>query len=249
MKAVFRFLKAWSAIVLITGPVGLFTTVLLLLGVPGTVCHRLVSRAWGKWILRGSGIALQVRGMEQIDLRRSYVFLYNHMSYFSFFAIAAAFPLQWRGILRKELLYIPFSWVFYRAGHIFLNLRDRSRAIQSIDKAAGCIRKGISVFIAPEGRRTGPSELAPFKSGGFILAIRAGVPVVPVTFLEDRLGTRPPWHFVPRLIRITVCEPIATTGLSLSDKDQLKEQVRTRILAAFEAEREAVGIGSSAASP
>ena len=236
MRHAFRFIRAWLAIIIITGFYGLLATLMLMVGFSGRFCHRVCGQRWGKWILRCSNVELKIQGLEKVDLNAPYVYMYNHMSYFLFFAIAAAFPCQWRGILRKEFLYIPFCWVFYRAGHIFLNLRNPQGSIRELEKAAGQIRDGISVFISPEGRRSGPDKLAHFKSGGFILAVQAGIPIVPITFLEDQQRTRPPLHRTPHVIRLIIHEPISTSGFTLADKEYLKGQVKERIQAGFNAE-------------
>lgn len=100
----------------------------------------------------------------------------------------------------------------------------------SIERAADSIRAGNSFLIFPEGTRSRTSELLPFKKGGFIMAIKAQAPIVPVAISGGRDAMRKgSWFVRPVMCRIRIGEPVATAGMTLDDRDQLIDTVRARI--------------------
>src|SRR5690242_6506149 len=142
----------------------------------------------GLW-LRLSGVRVEVRGLEVLDPKQTYVFVSNHRSYLD---TAAMFIYTGRriGLLaKKELLKVPVLGV----GMGFVNViaidrSNRESAIRTTDAAAERIRSGISFGVFVEGTRAQPGELLPFKKGAFYMARAAGVPVVPVRSEERRVG-------------------------------------------------------------
>jgi 1-acyl-sn-glycerol-3-phosphate acyltransferase len=106
----------------------------------------------------------------------------NHQSNFDILALLAKMPRQIHWIAKKELFEIPvFGPSMRRGGYIPLDRGDGRKALQSMDEAAATIHQGKSVVLFPEGTRTQDGNLLPFKRGGFILARKADVPVIPVT--------------------------------------------------------------------
>ena len=100
----------------------------------------------------------------------------------------------------------------------------------SIERAAESIRAGNSFLIFPEGTRSRSSDLLPFKKGGFIMAIKAQAPIVPVAISGGRDAMRKgSWFVRPVLCRIRIGEPFETAGTSVDDRDQVIEVVRARI--------------------
>jgi 1-acyl-sn-glycerol-3-phosphate acyltransferase len=109
--------------------------------------------------------------------------------------------------------------------------RDRREAsMASIERAADSIRAGNSFLIFPEGTRSRTSELLPFKKGGFIMAIKAQAPIVPVAVSGGRAAMRKgSWLVRPVMVDVRIGEPVATESYTLDDRDQLIEVVRARI--------------------
>ncbi len=100
----------------------------------------------------------------------------------------------------------------------------------SIERAAGSIRAGNLFLIFPGGTRSRTSELLPFKKGGFIMAIKAQAPIVPVAISGGRDAMRKgSWFVRPVMCRIRIGEPVETKGLNVDDRDELIETVRARI--------------------
>jgi 1-acyl-sn-glycerol-3-phosphate acyltransferase len=119
------------------------------------------------------------------------------------------------------------------AGYIPIDRSDRRAAIRSLQTAAETIRKGTSVMIFPEGTRSLDGNLRDFKKGGFVLAVDAGVPIVPV-IIRGTFSIMPKSGLRIRRgrVRVKVLEPIETEGYTRKNKDELSQLIRDRMLAA-----------------
>jgi len=196
------------------------------------------ARRWVHWILASCGIEIECSGVESFDPSRPYVFMANHRSVFDVAAIVATLPVPFRFVAKRELTWIPvFGWALRLGGHVIVDRRRRDRSVRSLERAAERIRRGTSVIIFPEGTRGESDQLGEFKSGGFHLALRAGVPVVPVSVSGSRRIT--PKHSLrieSGRIRVHYGAPIATQHRALDDRSALKEEVRRAILLHLEAD-------------
>lgn len=197
-----------------------------------------VARAWARTLLKVSGVVVNVDGLERIDPQASYVFISNHLSYMDTPVALAHIPAQFRFLAKRGLFQIPFLGTHLsRAGHIPVPREDPRAAVKTMQQAAETIqRKKISLLIFPEGGRSQDGELQAFKEGGAYIAIRAGVPVVPLALM----GTREVLPFGagvvnPGRVRLRILEPIETAGLTLKDRGALTE--RLRVLISEELER------------
>ncbi len=143
-------------------------------------------KPWSSLILKTCGIKVHLEGAENLP-EEPCVIMFNHQSYFDVFAFAATLPIDWRAVMKRGLSRVPFfGWVARATGHYFV-LRDSSiKSFQEIEKVSERIRSGPSVLIAPEGTRSLDGKLLPFKRGGFVLAMRTGVPVIPMAILGGR---------------------------------------------------------------
>lgn len=138
------------------------------------------ARFWGRLGIRLAGVQVTVSGSEQLP-EGPIVVMSNHASNFDILALQGFFPRPLSWIAKKELFDIPiFGRSMRHGGYIPLDRGDGRQALKSMQEAADQIRGGKSVIIFPEGTRTRDGRLLPFKRGGFLLAARAGVPVVPV---------------------------------------------------------------------
>lgn len=139
------------------------------------------ARFWGRLGIRLAGVRVSVSGSDHLPAGPIIV-MSNHASNFDILALQGFFPRPLSWIAKKELFQIPiFGQSMRYGGYIPLDRGDGRKALKSMDEAADQIRGGKSVIIFPEGTRTRDGKLLPFKRGGFLLAARAGVPVVPVT--------------------------------------------------------------------
>lgn len=192
-----------------------------------------VARAWARTLLRVSGVAVRVEGLEQIDPQGSYVFVSNHLSYMDTPVALAHIPVQFRFLAKRGLFQIPFlGQHLSRAGHIPVPREDPRAAVKVMQTAAETIqRKKISLLIFPEGGRSHDGELQPFKEGGAYIAIRAGVPVVPLVMIGTR-GVLPFGSGVVQAGSVTlrILKPIDTRELTLKDRSGLTERLRRMLL-------------------
>ena len=196
-----------------------------------------LARVWARLLLWGSGIRVRVEGFEHIDPQGSYVFASNHLSYMDTPVVMANLPMQFRFIAKSGLFKIPLLGTHLgQAGHIPVHRGDPRASIKTMQTAADVIQKrGISMLIFPEGGRSHDGVLQPFKEGGAYIAIRAGVPLVPIALIgTDRV--LPFGSGTPRTGRVTlrVFPPIETTSLTLKNRQELTERVRELIVEALE---------------
>ena len=120
--------------------------------------------------------------------------------------------------------------VMVAGGFVPVEREKKEASMASIDMAADSIRAGNSFLIFPEGTRSPTSALLPFKKGGFIMAIKAQAPIVPVAVSGGRESMRKgSWLVRPVLVDVRIGKPIETSGYTLDDRDQLIEIVRARI--------------------
>jgi 1-acyl-sn-glycerol-3-phosphate acyltransferase len=147
----------------------------------GRLFH-LNNRFWARGVLLICGLRLSVRGLERLDFSHNYVYVSNHASLFDIPAVVAGIPDQIRIVYKKELEKIPlFGWGLKWGSYIGIDRRNKAGAMKSIEEAAEKIRRGASVLLYAEGTRTLDGKLQPFKRGAFNLAVKSGVPIVPLT--------------------------------------------------------------------
>jgi 1-acyl-sn-glycerol-3-phosphate acyltransferase len=187
---------------------------------------------WSRWVLKGAGTPVVVEGRERIPTGGPVVYASNHSSMFDIWALSASLPGSVRFVAKQELTRIPlFGNAMLAAGHVAIDRTNRARAMDAYAQAAATIRdRGISTVVFPEGTRSRTGDLLPFRNAPFGLAIAAGVPLVPV-YVHDtfRILPKGAWRLRPRPIRIFVAAPISTTGLTLADRDTLRERAHAAI--------------------
>ena len=139
------------------------------------------ARLWASFGLALNGTPAVLHGAEHLPAG-PFILMSNHQSNFDILTLIAMIPRRIYWIAKKELFDIPvFGSSMRRGGYIPLDRSDGRKALKSMDNAASIIRQGCSVVMFPEGTRSRDGHLLPFKRGGFMLAVRAGVPVIPAT--------------------------------------------------------------------
>ncbi len=214
---------------------------LLIFGPPAIIAADIAGRP--EWVypwalfgarnwLRLSGARVRVYGLENLDAKKSYVFVANHRSFLD--TATLFFHLRRRiGILaKKELLKVPI--LGYGMGHVNIMAIDRSnrtRAIETMKDATDRLRRGVSIGVFAEGTRARPGGLLPFKKGAFYMAIEAGVAIVPVAIKHtDMLMGKGTGMARPGLIEMVVLPPVETEGLTTDeDVKRLAEHARELI--------------------
>jgi len=188
--------------------------------------HRL-ARAWSRMLLRVSFIRVRVEGLENLDPAGTYVLAANHGSYMDIPALIAMLPLQFRFFAKKGLYSIPFLGTHLRrAGHLSVDRSNARASLKSMTEGARIIaRRRISVLLFPEGGRS-REGLRAFKEGAAYIAIKAGVPVVPIGIVGMRkLLPMGSIHLRSGRVIVKVGRPIATTGLTLADRAALNQRL------------------------
>jgi 1-acyl-sn-glycerol-3-phosphate acyltransferase len=171
-----------------------------------------ITSLWTKIILTVSGVVLNVKGLSQIDPKRQYVFMVNHQSNIDIPVLIQSLParrLRW--IAKKELLWVPFfGWAMWAAKHITVNRADRFDALGSLKRAKERMKDGVSLVVFPEGTRGSEGDLLPFKRGGFLLAVKTGTPIVPVT-INGSAATLPKgdWRIRGGQIEVVIGTPVS----------------------------------------
>lgn len=195
-----------------------------------------VGRTWVRWILATCRVRVVAEGLENVPRSTPVIFMSNHQSLFDIAAIVNTLPVSFRFVAKKELARIPlFGWAMRGGGHIIVDRQNRERAVRSLERAGERVRAGTNVIIFPEGTRSSGGELQPFKSGGFYLALAAKVPIIPVTVAgSDAITPKHSLRIESGSIKITFGKPIPTLGLTLEDRNELKERVREAILAGYD---------------
>jgi 1-acyl-sn-glycerol-3-phosphate acyltransferase len=178
-----------------------------------------------------AGIRYTLAGRARVPAGRAVVFCSNHESNVDPPVLFQALHRRLHVLFKAELTKLPIlGKVMLAGGFVAVERERREASMASIDRAAESIGAGNSFLIFPEGTRSRTSELLPFKKGGFIMAIKAQAPIVPVAISGGRDAMRKgSWIVRPVLCRIRIGEPVETAGRSLDDRDELIEIVRARI--------------------
>jgi 1-acyl-sn-glycerol-3-phosphate acyltransferase len=191
-----------------------------------------IARVWGRSLLKIVGVRVKAEGLEKIDPNGAYVFVSNHLSYMDTPVVLSTIPAQFRFMAKKGLFQIPFLGTHLaQAGHIPVPREDPRAAVKTLSLAADMIReRRISVLIFPEGGRSMDGILQPFKEGAAYIAIKAGVPIVPVSLIGTRailpMGGAT-FHRGPVTLRIG--DPMPTSHLTLRDRGSLTDCIRAQI--------------------
>ena len=215
---------AIASYVLVTGPFGMLLAIAFrwksLLYVLGHGGVRLG--------LALSGIRFRVAGGANLPLDRAAVYCANHQSNVDPPVLFDALHPRMHILYKHEIDQIPIlARAFRLGGFIPIDRRNKEAAMRSIEAGAQSIRSGNSFLIFPEGTRNKTADLLPFKKGGFIMAIKAQAPIVPIAVQGGRAAMhRGSWIIRPVTVSIRVGRPIDTAGLDLDARDDLIERVR-----------------------
>ncbi|MBW1991899.1 MAG: 1-acyl-sn-glycerol-3-phosphate acyltransferase [Deltaproteobacteria bacterium] len=194
---------------------------------------RILGCLWGKALLRLCRIDVRVEGRECLKPGETYVFAANHRSQFDIFVLLAVLPGHFLWVAKKSLFRIPiFGQALARAGSIPIDRSNRQEAIKSLNAAVDKVRAGFSIIIFPEGTRAVSRELLPFKKGVFVMALKAGKPVVPVA-INGTMAIQPrgALRLKPGPVQVVITPPLDPARFQT--KEELMEAVRQAIAAHF----------------
>ena len=221
-RTVFFLIPAIGLYTIVLGTVSLFSS---LVDSSGDFGHR-CARAWAWLILKTTGVRVTVRGVDKLDPQRSYVLAANHQSIYDIPIVFASLPLQLRIVAKESLANFPFlGWHLRRTGHLIVDRNNPGAGV--VRKMARLIHGSRSLIVFPEGTRSATGAVGKFRGGTFVVAIEAGLPIVPVSIsgsrhvmLKGRLMT------CPGDVTLTVHAPIATADVARTSARELAAQTR-----------------------
>jgi 1-acyl-sn-glycerol-3-phosphate acyltransferase len=238
----------WRTVFFLIPAISVYTVVLGALSILSSVFDRrgrlahACARAWSRLILKTTGVSVTVEGLERVTAGATYIFVANHQSHYDTPVIFSALPFQLRIIAKASLASFPvLGWHLKRGGHLFVDRRilERWRALVS---------EGLSLIIYAEGTRSTDGHVARFKAGSFLLAIEAGLPVVPLSVIgtrsvmpKNRLRTEPA-HVV--LIVHDPIQPPELDAPTVQDAKVLAGRVHDIVAAGVERHRRASEVGA-----
>jgi len=248
MMALFRTIALAVTALLATFVLGSMVIIAGLFGVkdrPGSIYDK-VPRWWSIAVLWAVGVKIRVHGLENASGDAPRIFASNHVSWFDVPSLAKILP-RYKFVAKAELFKVPiFGPAMRHAGMIEIQRENRKAAFGAYEVAAERINAGNSVVVFPEGTRGHAYPLRPFKKGPFVLAIAAGVPIVPIiihgTIEIMRKGSL---LAHPGTIDIHLLEPVSTSSVDYDHREVLMQTVRTRMADAM---RDLYGIEALPAS-
>src|SRR5882762_4620648 len=188
----------------------------------GRRAHK-VARLWGRTLLVLSGVRVTIEGLEKIDPVASYVFVANHRSYIDTPVVLASVPLEFRFFAKKGLFMIPFLGTHLkRAGHLPVVRGNARESLKSMTQGAHLIReRNVSVLLFPAGGRT-HGQMREFKEGAAYIAMKAGVPLVPLGIQGTRaVLPKGSGHIRAGEVLLRIGDPIPTSAMKPQDRSQL----------------------------
>ncbi len=188
------------------------------------------ARRWARSLLWIAGVQVKVEGLEKLTPGASYVFASNHLSYMDTPVILTHIPADFRFMAKDGLFKIPLLGTHLgQAGHIPVPRHDPRAAVKTMSLAADSIRtRSISVLIFPEGGRAADGALQPFKDGAAYIAIKAGVPLVPLAISGTReVLAMHTATFHRGKVTLRVGDPISMEG---QNRKELTEMARRSVV-------------------
>jgi 1-acyl-sn-glycerol-3-phosphate acyltransferase len=195
-------------------------------------CAHAIARKWAQSGLSMNGSSIQLIGIENVPTSGGVLFVANHQSNFDIPILIAHVPRDKGFIAKLELLKVPsFSrWMKY-IGCVFIDRKDPRQSLKDINDAAERLKSGHSLVIFPEGTRSADGTVAPFRAGGLKLALKAKVPVVPVTISGSK-------NIMPKgtsliksaSVKVIISPPLVPDEFTKMDSTQISEKVRNIII-------------------
>jgi len=216
--------------VLSTILMGFLSSICALIDRSGHTSH-LFARYWSRFIFWGVGIHPVVKGAENIPANQTVVFAANHQSTMDIPAMFGYLPVEFRIMAKRVLFLIPFlGWHLYLAGNIPINRKNPKKAYSAVFHAASRIKKDLSLLVFAEGTRSRDGKLHRLKRGGFTLARKLNVPVVPIAIKGTfELMPAGAWLTKPGVIEINIRPAIYPDDPKFAT---LEEDVRNELIAA-----------------
>lgn len=191
---------------------------------------------WAKLGLKVCGIKVRAKGQEDVNADVPRVYMANHQSYFDILALLAYLPVDFKFVMKQELMNIPILGLAMRkVGFIGIDRDNPRKAIKGMREAAEKIKSGKSLVIFPEGTRSVDGRLQPFKRGGFNLVLKSGCDIVPVAISNSyRILPKGSLRLNKGSFSIHIGKPISVKDYTRKNAPELMDQVRDAMLRQME---------------
>jgi len=239
-RTVFFLIPAISVYTLVLGAASIVSS---LFDSSGYFAHS-CARAWSWLILKTTGVRVTVEGLDRIKPGTTYVFVSNHQSIYDTPVVFASLPYQIRIIAKASLARFPvLGWHLKRGGHLFVDRTHPDRA-GILKRWRALVSEGLSLIIYAEGGRSMDGRVGRFKAGSFLLAIEAGLPVVPLAVIGTRqVMPKGRLRTEPADVKLIIHDPIQPPALdapTVRDAKELAARVRDIVASAVEARQPTV---------
>jgi 1-acyl-sn-glycerol-3-phosphate acyltransferase len=227
------FALRWLSYLLLVPLVGLatgfFGSISLLCGLwdkSGRQQH-FIAHIWARTLLVISMSPVKVIGREKLHIHETAVYASNHLSYMDTPVLFAWLPFQFRILAKQSLWKAPFiGWYLNRSGQVPVDTNSPRSLIASLNRGVATLKHGMPLVLFPEGGRAATGQLQSMMSGCAYMAIKAQVPLVPLTLIGTyELLPIHVYALYPRPLAIVVGDPISTVGLTTRDADALTQRL------------------------
>jgi len=228
LKAVFHLLFAavWTAVLALTACLA------ILVRWDSGAAIWWARHVWSPGMMWIGGIDIEVSGRENVDPKRPTIYAVNHASSIDIPVSFIALPVNFRYVAKSQLRWVPIlGWTLWIAKFVFVDRSNRAKAIASLEAAGRRIRNGISIVVHPEGTRSANGRILPFKKGPFALALKARVPICPVTIEGSaRIMPKNSWFISSGKVKVKIGAPIDVTEYGEHERERLAHDVRAVII-------------------
>jgi 1-acyl-sn-glycerol-3-phosphate acyltransferase len=230
----FSYLVLWPLVVLATAFFGCFSLTCSLWDKSGRQQHA-IAQVWAKTLLRITLSPLQIIGRENLLRCPVAVYTSNHLSYMDTPVLFSSLPFQFRILARHNLWSIPFiGWHLKRSGQVPVDASSLRSTVASLNRGVAALKSGMQLLLFPDGGRSADGQIRSFRGGSAWMAIRAGVPIVPIALVGTyELMPMHVYHMKPRPLLMVVGEPIETAGCTTKDADAITQRVFDSIAAMY----------------
>ena len=197
-----------------------------------------ISKLWAYTMLAVSFVRTEIKNKDKILKGASYIIISNHQSHYDIITLVTTLGIQFRWIIKKEILKLPiFGYALYASRNIFIDRSNTTSAIESINKGFDRLPKGVSVMVFAEGTRSPDGQIHEFKKGGFITAVARKISILPVTVNGSRrVMHKGSFTLKPGKIQVVIGNPIDTSGYTNDTIPELIDKTRQTIMANFNPE-------------
>ncbi len=189
------------------------------------------ARGWARSVLAVAGISVRVLQRERAERGKSVVVVANHESFCDILVLLASLPIQVRFLAKRSVFRVPvLGWSIAAAGFVPVDRGDRARGAATVGAALERLEGGRSLVIFPEETRTRDGSLLPFKRGAAHLAIKSGLPLLPVGIAGTfRILPRGTWEIRPGPVVVSVGNAMDVAGRTLRERDAVTAEARAAI--------------------